>query len=75
MQLSNDSQKLTQEHIQAAAEPVPVNQQIKSVTPMTFSQKLYQAHSLEIAEEYEQALEANSLERIKMLLDKVLGDE
>lgn len=39
---------------------------------MTFSQKLYQTDELEIAEELEQALEANSLEKLKMLLDKVL---
>lgn len=43
----------------------------KCVTPMTFSQKLYQSHELEIAEEFEQAIAANSLEKIKNLLDKV----
>ena len=45
---------------------------IECVTPMTFSQKLYQSHALEIAEEFEQALGDNSLEKIKTLLDKVL---
>ena len=44
----------------------------KCVTPMTFSQKLYQSHEQEIAEEFEQAIEANSLEKLKKLLDKVL---
>lgn len=44
----------------------------KCVSPMTFSQKLYQSHERQIAEEFEQAIEANSLERIKKLLDKVL---
>ena len=39
---------------------------------MTFSQKLYQSHPLEIAEEFEQAIDANSLEKIKKILDKVL---
>ncbi len=52
----------------------PNSQNIKCVTPMTFSQKLYQseAQELDVAEEFEQALEANSLEKIKKLLDKVL---
>lgn len=54
------------------AELSPANQQIKCVSPVTFSQKLYQSHALEIAAAYEQALEANSLEQIKILLDKVL---
>ena len=45
---------------------------IECVSPMTFSQKLYQTQALEIAEEFEQALGANSLEKIKKLLDKVL---
>lgn len=49
-----------------------VNQQIKRVSPMTLSQKFYQSHELEIAEEFEQALEANSLEKTKDLLDKIL---
>lgn len=56
--------------------PNPTNQvaleQIKCVSPVTFSQKLYQSHALEIAEELEQAINANSLEKIKNLLDKVL---
>ncbi len=47
-------------------------QPIKCVRPMNFPQKLYQFHALRIAEEYEQALEANSLEKIKNLIDKVL---
>ncbi len=47
-------------------------EQIKCVSPVTFSQKLYQSHALEIAEELEQAINANSLEKIKNLLDKVL---
>jgi len=42
------------------------------LSPMTFSQKLYQSHALEIAEEFEQAIDANSLEKIKQLLDNVL---
>lgn len=43
----------------------------RCITPRTFSQKLYQSHALEIAEELEQALESQSLARIKELLDKV----
>ncbi len=50
----------------------PMGQHIKCVSPMTFSQKLYQSHPLEIAEEFEQAIDANSLEKIKKILDKVL---
>ena len=45
---------------------------IECVSPMTFSQKLYQSQALEIAEEFEQALDANSLEQIKKLLVKLL---
>lgn len=44
----------------------------KCTNPITFSQKLYQSHALEIAEEFEQALESQSLAKIKELLDKVL---
>jgi len=48
------------------------SQNIKCVKPMTFSQKLYQNDQLEIAEQFELALEANSLEKIKILLDKLV---
>lgn len=48
------------------------SQKIKCSSPMTFSQKLYQSHELEIAEEFERALSANYLEGIKKILDKVL---
>ncbi len=47
-------------------------QQIKCVTPMTFSQKLYQSKLLEIAEEFDHAIDANSLEEMKNLLDKLV---
>lgn len=40
--------------------------------PKTFSQKLYQSHALEIAEEFEQALKSQSLSKIQELLNKVL---
>ena len=50
----------------------PDSHKIKSVSPMTYSQKLYQSQTEKIAEEFEEALEANSLEKIKRLLDKVL---
>lgn len=45
---------------------------IKCVSPMTFSRKLHQSHAREIAEKLEQAINANSLEEIKELLDKVI---
>jgi len=48
------------------------SQDIKCVSPINFSQKLYKSKELEIAEEYEQAIDANSLEKINKLLDKVL---
>jgi len=57
---------------QGATPTPPADDQIKRITPKTFSQKFYQSHELEIAEEFEQALAANSLERIKELLDKIL---
>jgi len=44
---------------------------IKCVSPMTFSQKLYQSDALDIAEEFEPPINANSLEEIKKLLDNV----
>ncbi|MBV9389864.1 MAG: hypothetical protein JOZ78_25860 [Chroococcidiopsidaceae cyanobacterium CP_BM_ER_R8_30] len=48
------------------------HQPIKCVSPMTFSQKMYQPNLCEIAAESEQAIEANSLEEIRKQLDKVL---
>jgi hypothetical protein len=45
---------------------------VKCVSPRTFSQKLYQSYELEIAEEFERAIDVNSLEEVKKLLDKVL---
>ncbi len=77
----NIKQVRTQDNARARAELPEVkassnnqvaSDQIECVSPMTFSQKLYQSHALEIAEEFEQALGANSLEKIKKLLDKVL---
>lgn len=44
----------------------------KCIIPRTFSQKLYQIYDLEIAEEFEQALERQSLARINELLTKLL---
>jgi predicted PolB exonuclease-like 3'-5' exonuclease len=63
---------VTQNDSQGSAQLPLANQDIKGISPMTFSQKLYQFHELEIAEEYEQAIDANSLERIKNLLDKLV---
>jgi len=39
---------------------------------MIFSQKAYQSRALEIAEEYERAIDANSLEKINDVMNKVL---
>ena len=67
-----EKQKVSQDNTQSCVQLPQVNQQIKRVSPMTFSQKFYQSHELEIAEEFEQAIDANSLEKIKVLLDKIL---
>ena len=48
------------------------SQHIKCVSPMISSQKLYKYKELEIAEEFEQAIEANSLEQINNLLNKLV---
>jgi hypothetical protein len=69
---SDIEQLVTQDDSQGSAQLPLVNQGIKYISPMTFSQKLSQFHELEIAEEYEQAIDANSLERIKNLLDKLV---
>lgn len=45
---------------------------IKCVIPRTFSQQLSQTNHLEIAEQFEQAIDANSLEQIKILLSKLV---
>lgn len=45
---------------------------IKCVTPMIYSQKLYKFKEIEIAEEFEQAIDANSLEQINNLLNKLV---
>lgn len=49
-----------------------VFEQRKRLTPMTFSQKLYQLYALKIVEEFKQTIDANSIEEIKKALDKVL---
>ena len=63
-QLPDDSEDFTQ--------PPSYNPSIARVSPMTFSQKFYQSHELEIAEEFERAIDANSIEKIKALLDKII---
>lgn len=47
-------------------------QQIKSLNPIISSQKFYQSHAIAIAEEFNQAVDANCLEEINILFDKVL---
>jgi len=47
-------------------------QGIRCVSPITFSQRVDELQALKIAEEFEQAIEDNSLEKIEQLLKKVL---
>jgi len=54
-------------------QPQPLaSRQIKPVMPITFSQRFHQSQAIEIAEEYERAIDSNSLEDISILLEKVL---
>lgn len=48
-----------------------VFEQRKCVTPMAFSQKLYQLQESKTVEEFKQAINDNSLEKIKKVLDNV----
>ena len=50
-----------------------VFEQRKCVIPMTFSQKLYQCQESKSVEEFKQAIDANSLEKIKKVLNKVFN--
>ncbi len=63
---------LTQLPYKAIPSVQAVNQQVKCVSLMTFSQKLYQAKKLEIAKKYEQPTDTNSLEQIQNLVDKLV---
>lgn len=47
-------------------------QHIKCISPVSSSQKLYKYKELELAEEFEQAIDANSLEQINNLLNKLV---
>lgn len=78
------TQKLGQGSAQGSYIPIcnsqVAGQLIKCVSPITFSQKLYQFNALnltvqEIANQnYEQALtEANSLEEVKELLQRIIA--
>ncbi len=49
------------------------SQHVKCVNRMTFSQKLYQAKETEVAEDNLQTLNADSLEKIKKSLSKLVG--
>lgn len=71
VKVSNIEQAVTQDQSCRATEPLQ-DQHIKCVSPMTFSQKLYKYNALEVAQEYEQAIEENSLEKVKKLLDKLV---
>jgi hypothetical protein len=74
--LSNRSAQLPDVADSCPINAKPINQvprqQIKCVIPMTFSQKLSETNYLEIAEQFEQAIDANSLEQIKILLDRLV---
>ena len=72
MKSSNIEQPVTHNHSRSSDPQALASQQRKLPNHLAFSPKFYQSHELEIAEEYEQAVEANSLEQITMLLNKVL---
>lgn len=73
MKSSNIEQGVTQDlHHDSVQLPLS-SQHIKPVDSMTLSQKLYQCKVIEIAAEYEQATEADSLEKMKNLLNKLVG--
>ena len=44
----------------------------KCLTLMTFTQKLYQNKEQQIAEEFDQAIDSNSIDKINNLFNKVL---
>lgn len=69
---SKFKQTANQENKHDSNQQPSTNQPLKSLDSMTFSQNFFQAQEIEIAEEYEQAIEANSLEKIEQLLDKVI---
>lgn len=48
------------------------SQHIKCISPVSSWQKLYKYKELELAEEFEQAIDANSLEQINNLLNKLV---
>ncbi len=69
---SSDVELVTQDASNSSTQlPLP-SQQIKSLSSITFSQKFYQSHAIAIAEEYNQAIDANCLETINILFNKVL---
>jgi len=79
VKINNIEQVVTQEldldSFQQPYKVVPstqvVSQQIKCVSRMTFSQKLYKANKVE-AEEYLHVIDANFLEKIKDSLNKLV---
>ena len=73
MESSNSEQGVTQDLHHNSVQQSLTSQSIKPVSPMTFSQKLDQCKVIEIAEEYEQTTEADSLEKLKGLLNKLIG--
>lgn len=48
------------------------SQNIKCVSPTTFSQQLYKTEKITITEEYSRAEIANSLKKVKNLLSKIV---
>ena len=73
MEVSNINQVTTHNQTYSIAGIGQAKQHIRCVSLMTFSQKLYKHNALEIAQEYEQAIEENSLEKIKNLLDRLVA--
>lgn len=55
-----------------ATSSIQNRQNIKCVSPTTFSQQLYRTKEITIAEEYSRAKVANSFEKVKNLLSKLV---
>ena len=72
MEVSNINQVTTHNQTNSIAGIGQAKRHIRCVSPTTFSQKLYK-YNVEIAQEYEQAIEDNSLAKIKNLLNKLVA--
>lgn len=73
MKVSNIEQVVTHDEARSRAGLGQASRQIKCVSPTTFSQKLYKHAALDIAQECVQAIEEDSLEKLKDLLNKLVA--